>query len=155
MEHPNEWHQVPPEEVLKHHEAAPSELRSDVSLAATLANTGRPAEAVEKLHKVIAREPHNIRAFIYLGAILADVGQIEEALENMRWAVRLAPDDFTAHWGLGFMLHKYGHREEARVELNAVVSLVNKPTEDTIRDKYQLANEQFFANEAQKLLDTL
>ena len=152
---PNKWQRVPPEELLAHHESAPSELRSNVSLAAALAGTGKTAEVLEKLYEVIMLDPKNARAFSVLGAIQADRGQKEEALEAMRQAVRLAPDDYASHWGLGFMLHKYGQREEARVELAAVVSLVNKAAEDMTIDKIQLVNQRFFASEAQKLLDTL
>ena len=143
LESPNEWQRVPPEEVLAHHESASPGLRSDVSFAAALAGTGKTAEALEKLYEVITLDPKNARAFSVLGAIQADRGQKEEALEAMRQAVRLAPDDYAFHWGLGFMLHKYGQREEARVELAAVVSLVNKAAEDITIDKIQ------------QLLDTL
>ncbi len=152
---PSEWHRITPEEMLKHYEATPPELRSDVSLAAALSGTGRKAEALEKLHEVIALDPKNARAFELMGAIQADMGQEEEALKSMREAVRVAPNDFASHWGLGFMLHKFGQPEEAKVELAAVVSLVNESAEDATRDKSQLVSERFFANEAQKLLDTL
>lgn len=141
--------------MLEHYEAAPPELRSDVSLAAALAGTGKTAEALEKLHEVIALDPKNAQAFNMLGAIQADMSQEEEAIESMRQAVRIAPDDFSSHWGLGFMLHKYGHQEEAKVELATVVSLVNNSAEDTTRDRSQLVSERFFASEAQKMLDAL
>ena len=67
-----------------------------VNLAATLAETAGPAEAIAALREAIAQQPENAEAHIALGTLLLQAGSEEEAVAAYEKALAVAPRATTA-----------------------------------------------------------
>lgn len=79
----------------------PEDARRLYYFALLLAETGRPAEAAERLRAVLAREPENLPALVRLGHAELEQGRNEAARDAFERASKLDPRAAAAHDGLG------------------------------------------------------
>lgn len=67
------------------------DLRDNVAVA--LLASGRPAEAIPDLERIVAADPSHQRAQFHLGVALKAVGRRAEAAHALERALALRPDD--------------------------------------------------------------
>jgi len=75
--------------------------------------TGRRAESVETLRKVVALDPNSADAHMNLGIALGDDNDLQGALDQFSEAARLTPDSAMAHYNRGRVLYALHRNEEA------------------------------------------
>jgi arylsulfatase A-like enzyme len=62
--------------------------------------TGRPAEGVEPLRRLLSRNPRNVPALLALGMCYLGAGQADQAVNAGRRALAIRPDDDLVHFNL-------------------------------------------------------
>jgi tetratricopeptide (TPR) repeat protein len=83
------------------------------SLAQVFFRTGRLAESVQMLERVVAREPESFQAFSDLGAALQESGERDRAIEAYRRSIALNPGFAIVHFNLGTALKQQGDTADA------------------------------------------
>jgi choline-sulfatase len=79
--------------------------------------TGRPAEGIEPLQRLISRNPSNVPALLALGLCYLGTGQADKAVDTDRRALEIRPDDDLVQFNLANALAVLGERKpEARPE---------------------------------------
>jgi tetratricopeptide (TPR) repeat protein len=101
----------------------PNYIPARMSLADSLADTGKNAEAVIEYRKVLQLDPECEDAHCNLACALAAQGQNAEALAQLREALRLSPSDASAHCNLGNLLTEQGQLDAAAAEYRAALRL--------------------------------
>ena len=82
--------------------------------ARTLADQGRPAEALPWCDRWIESNKLDASAHYLRGVILLELADREQARRSFQRAVYLQPDLVMAHYALGTLAHALGEREQAR-----------------------------------------
>jgi Tfp pilus assembly protein PilF len=103
----------------------PNYIPARMSLADSLADDGKNAEAAIEYRKVLQLDPGDEDAHCNLACALAAQGQTAEALAQLQQALRLRPSDASAHCNLGNLLTDQGKLDEAAAEYRA--ALRSKP----------------------------
>jgi len=89
----------------------------DASVRYTLAllqeGTGRVAEAIAEVRRVLALQPRNDEAQALLGRLLASSGKVEEGIAAIRTAISLRPQYWRHHLSLGGAFYDAGRYAEA------------------------------------------
>jgi protein O-GlcNAc transferase len=88
-----------------------------------LAETGRLAEAIEHLRRVIEIEPDYAGGHNNLGAALARSGALDDALLHLEKAVALAPQDFECRYNFGRALAAKSRFADAAIQLEEAAKL--------------------------------
>jgi tetratricopeptide (TPR) repeat protein/tRNA A-37 threonylcarbamoyl transferase component Bud32 len=101
----------------------PDQPLTRFALARLYQGTGRPDEAIEELHRLLALRPGNDDAHRVLGDILLAKGRNEEALGELSKAVELRPDYWENHRILGRAYYQLGRYPEAVRALTRVTEL--------------------------------
>jgi tetratricopeptide (TPR) repeat protein len=99
----------------------PNYIPARMSLADSLADEGKNAEAAIEYRKVLQQDPDEEDAHCNLACALAAQGQTAEALEQLRQALRLNPWDASAHCNLGNLLVEQGQLDQAAAEYRAAL----------------------------------
>lgn len=102
---------------------APDVAPVRLSLGVTLTNSGRNAEAVQELQRVLAARPNDDEARRYLGKALAALGRLDEAVAEWRKALAARPNNWQALHDMGralFQGARYGEAEAAYQQLLAL-----------------------------------
>ena len=82
------------------------------NLALVLGRMGRPAEALELLDDIFAREPEDIGHWNLKAATLGRLGDFEEAIELYEGVLEQAPDQPRVWLSYGHMLKTIGRQAE-------------------------------------------
>lgn len=90
--------------------------------------TGRPADGIEPLKRLLARNPENVPALLALSMCYLGAGRTESAVEADRRALAIAPEDDLVHFNLANALAMQGQASpaalaEARVHYERAVQL--------------------------------
>jgi len=90
--------------------------------------TGRPAEGIEPLKRLLGRNPENVPALLSLAMCYLGAGMTESAVEADRQALEIAPDDDLVHFNLANALAMLGQTSpaalaEARLHYERAVQL--------------------------------
>jgi tetratricopeptide (TPR) repeat protein/TolB-like protein/tRNA A-37 threonylcarbamoyl transferase component Bud32 len=101
----------------------PDQPLTRFALARLYQGTGRPDEAIEELHRLLALQPGNDDAHRVLGDILLAKGRNEEALGELSKAVELRPDYWENHRILGRAYYQLGRYPDAVRALTRVTEL--------------------------------
>ena len=99
----------------------PDDVISYNNLAITLANLGRPQEAIELLEKTIPLKPD--RAHSNLSVLLNQLSRTQEAIQHAEEALKLNPDAADAHNNLANALAKAGRKQEAIEQYQMAIRL--------------------------------
>ena len=83
------------------------------SLAQAYFRSGKLAEAIEMLERVVAREPDSFQAFSDLGAAYQESGVLDRAIEAYRRSITLNPGLAVVHFNLGTAFKQLGDTVEA------------------------------------------
>jgi tetratricopeptide (TPR) repeat protein len=83
------------------------------SLAQAYFRSGKLAEAVEMLERVVATQPNSFQAFSDLGAAYQESGLLERAIEAYRRSIELNPDLAVVHFNLGTACKQLGGTADA------------------------------------------
>jgi Flp pilus assembly protein TadD len=83
---------------------APSDIRALSSLAVIDARCGRPAQARERLRRVVALDPKLAHAWRNLAAVCQELGRWDETAGALRRVTELEPSDMEARFGLAAAL---------------------------------------------------
>ena len=78
------------------------------SLAQVYFRSGKLAEAIQMLERVVARQPGSFQAFSDLGAVLQESGELDRAIEAYRRSIELNPGVAIVHFNLGTALKRQG-----------------------------------------------
>jgi type IV pilus assembly protein PilF len=70
--------------------------------------TGRPAEGIEPLRRLLSRNPRNVPALLALAVCFLGSGQVDRAVRAGRRALALEPDDDLVHFNLANALAAAG-----------------------------------------------
>jgi tetratricopeptide (TPR) repeat protein len=101
----------------------PDQPLTRFALARLYQGTGRPKEAIEELHRLLALQPSNDDAHRTLGDLLFAQGRREEGLAEMKKAIDLHPDYGENHRVLGRSYFQLGRYADARAEFARVTQL--------------------------------
>jgi serine/threonine protein kinase/Flp pilus assembly protein TadD len=101
----------------------PDQPLTRFALARLYQGTGRPDEAIEELHRLLASQPGNDDAHRVLGDILLSKSRNDEALEELSKAVELRPDYWENHRILGRAYYQLGRYGDAARSLTRVTEL--------------------------------
>ena len=93
------------------------------NLALLLAQTGRPAAAIEEYTKALDRDPMHADARMNLAATLARQGRLDQAGRELMTLLDQDPDNAIARTNLGLVLLQQGRTDRARAELEAALRL--------------------------------
>jgi len=74
---------------------------------------GRPTQAAEAFHDVLARDPDHTDALLLLGILAHEAGRNTQAEELISRAVSIAPDNAVYHYNLALVRTTLGRRDEA------------------------------------------
>lgn len=88
-----------------------------------LLKENRPAEAVQRLQKVLLSDPENFEALHYMGIARGQQGLLDEAENYLRRALGIRPDSALIRYHLGYVLYRKGALEEARWNLEEALRL--------------------------------
>jgi Flp pilus assembly protein TadD len=99
----------------------PNYIPARMSLADSLADDGKNAEAAVEYRKVLQLDPGDEDARCNLACALAAQGQTAEAMTQLQLALRLRPSDASAHCNLGNLLTDQGKLDEAAAEYRAAL----------------------------------
>lgn len=94
-----------------------------LALGLSLVNSGRNAEAVQELQRVLAARPNDDEARRYLGRALAALGRLDEALGEWRRALSTRPNNWQALSDMGRALFEARRFEEAEAAYRQLVAL--------------------------------
>jgi uncharacterized protein (TIGR02466 family) len=83
------------------------------SLAQAYYRSGKVAEAVEVLERVVVQQPDSFQAYSDLGAVLQESGELERAVEAYRRAIGLNSGLAIVHFNLGTALKQQGFTADA------------------------------------------
>ena len=113
------------------------------SLAQVYFRSGRLAEAIRMLERVVAREPGSFQAFSDLGATLQEFGELDRAIEAYRRSVELNPSLAIVHFNLGTALKQQGGTADAIacVEKAVAMDAAQASYSATLAGYYLEANE--------------
>ncbi len=100
----------------------PRSSEAQTQLAARLAETGQPTEAVAAARKAVALDPLSRSALMSLAKSLRRVGKLEEAEQQYRAVTQLYPDFSEAGYELGMTLVEAGHLDRAEPWLKAAAA---------------------------------
>jgi arylsulfatase A-like enzyme/Tfp pilus assembly protein PilF len=75
--------------------------------------TGRPADGIEPLRRLLSRNPENVPALLALAMCYLGSGRVESAVETDRRALAIAPDDDLVHFNLANALAIQGRSSPA------------------------------------------
>jgi tetratricopeptide (TPR) repeat protein len=103
----------------------PHYIPARMSLADSLADSGRNDEAAGEYRKVLQLDPGYADAHCNLACALAAQGKTAEAMTELQEALRLSPSDASTHCNLGNLLMEQGKLDEAADEYRA--ALRSKP----------------------------
>lgn len=91
-----------------------SDAEIETLLGASLCGSGRTAEGIEQLRRVVARRPPHLPAFQELAGQLARAGQLNEAIRTVEAGLVLAPESMDLMVDLGRLLLENNERAKAR-----------------------------------------
>jgi tetratricopeptide (TPR) repeat protein len=93
------------------------------NLALLLAQTGRPAAAIEEYTKALERDPMHADARMNLATTLARQGRLDQAGRELTTLLEQDPDNAVARTNLGLVLLQQGRTDRARAELEAALRI--------------------------------
>ena len=102
--------------------------------------TGADAFAITSFNQAVALDPTNPNLRISLGGVYYALGRYDDAIKVFELAVLSKPDLANAHYNLGIAYREKGSIENAIAQLNAVLSLVAKDSEDYNLVKTEIEN---------------
>jgi tetratricopeptide (TPR) repeat protein len=113
------------------------------SLAQVYFRSGKLAEAIQMLERVVARQPGSFQAFSDLGAVLQESGELDRAIEAYRRSIELNPGVAIVHFNLGTALKRQGGTAEAiaRVEKAVAMDAAQASYSATLAGYYLEAND--------------
>ena len=94
-----------------------------LALGLSLVNSGRNAEAVQQLQRVLAARPNDDEARRYLGRALAALGRLDEALGEWRRALSTRPNNWQALSNMGAALYTAARYDDAIAVYRDLVAL--------------------------------
>jgi serine/threonine protein kinase/tetratricopeptide (TPR) repeat protein len=103
--------------------AYPADLWANHWLAAELAASGRPAEAIRYYTAALVLRPDNPGIYLNRGNALFEAGEVDAAIADARQCVALAPRYAVAHNNLGRALCAKGCLDEAIAECRQAIRL--------------------------------
>ena len=83
------------------------------SLARAYFRSGKLAEAIEMLERVVATQPDSFQAFSDLGAAYQESGALDRAIEAYRRSIELNPGLAVVHFNLGTAFKQLGNTADA------------------------------------------
>ena len=92
-------------------------------LGKALLELGKPAKAVEALHKALGQDPQDVGAHVGLGRAYMQLKQYEDAAASYTKAIELAPDDSRGHYGMAMVSRNLGRAEDAKLSLQKFTAL--------------------------------
>ena len=101
----------------------PALPEAQITVARILRETGRPAEAVPILRKVVEKEPGNAEAVAMLAAVLESSGEFRASEENWRRLVQLRPTSWGSRMSFGGFLFHRSRYDEAVGEYERAIQL--------------------------------
>ncbi|MFH1971519.1 MAG: tetratricopeptide repeat protein [Patescibacteria group bacterium] len=101
--------------------------------------------AIETYSQAVALDPINPLTRISLGGVYYSLGRYDEAIRVFELAVIAKPDYANAHYNLAVALRDKGDVQNALIQMELVLSLVDKDTPD-----YELARKEIEALEAKQ-----
>ena len=88
-------------------------MNKHLTKARTLAQSGRLAEATERVTRVCRKEPGNADAWFMRGILLTNAGRFGEAVDCLHKVVTLQPGNALGHFNLGNTLAALGMLDDA------------------------------------------
>ena len=113
--------------------AARQQVAPLLALAASLLQSGRPADAIAPLREAALLEPFNPTIQHDLGLACLEVGNVADAIAAFRWAVASDPRYADAHFRLGIASEKRGDIAGAIVAYDRATQLLPSLTEAWFR----------------------
>jgi tetratricopeptide (TPR) repeat protein len=103
-------------------------------LGYALAQSGRPAQALDYYYKALKLEPNNIFVHGCLVLALADMGKTDEAIEHCRIVLAARPNDVEMHNNLGIFLRAKDKLDEASESFKKAIQIDPnfKPARDNL-----------------------
>ena len=101
---------------------------------------GADAFAIQTFSQAVALDPTNPNLRIALGGVYYALGRYDEAVRAFELGVLSKPDLANGHYNLAIALREKGNLEDAIAQLNAVLSLVEKDSEDYNLVKTEIEN---------------
>jgi tetratricopeptide (TPR) repeat protein len=101
----------------------PDNVQVRFSLALTLAGTGRNAEAMNELQRVLAAQPNHDDARVESARILAGQGRIDDAIVEFNRAIAVRPQYWGHYNALGRSLLQAARYAEAEAAFRKVIEL--------------------------------
>ncbi|MEZ5419522.1 MAG: tetratricopeptide repeat protein [Vicinamibacterales bacterium] len=102
---------------------APDVAPVRLALGVSLTSSGRNAEAILELQRVLAVQPANDEARRYLGRALSAMGRMDEALAEWRKALAARPNNWQALSDMGLALFQRARMTEAEAVYRQLVEL--------------------------------
>jgi serine/threonine-protein kinase len=96
---------------------------AQITFARILRATGRPAEAVPILRKVLEKEPGHAEAVALLAAALEGAGDVAGSEATWRRLVDMRPTSWAGHMGFGGFFFNQSRYEEAAAEYQRAIKL--------------------------------
>lgn len=96
---------------------------TQITIARVLRATGRPAEALPLLRKVLEKDPGHVEALATLASALQATGGSAGAEATWRHLVELRPTSWASHTSLGGFLFHQSRYEEAAAEYQRAIKL--------------------------------
>jgi len=101
--------------------------------------------AIQTYSQAVALDPINPLTRISLGGVYYSLGRYDEAIRAFELAVIAKPDYANAHYNLAVALREKGDTQNAIIQMELVLSLVDKDSPD-----YEVARKEIAALEAKK-----
>jgi len=111
----------------------PQNDRAHFNLGRSLAQAGRPGEALAPLREAIRLAPQDAAYRLELGNAFLALGRTDEAAQTYADALRLHPDNADLHYSLGLVLRQRGQNVEAADEFAR--SLQRDPDREDCQEK--------------------
>ncbi len=93
------------------------------SLALTLAGTGRNAEAMEELQRVLTAQPNHDEARVEMARMLAGQGRVDDAITEFKKAIAVRPNYWGHYNAMGRSMLQAARYDEAEAAFRKVIEL--------------------------------
>ena len=131
-------------------ELDPESAAAHYNLGASLARSGRFAEAESHLRAALEKNP-NTQTYTALGIVLWQQGRVDEAIANLRAAIEADPNNAAAYDQLGTILIQQGKLEEAASTYRDLIR--NRPSAAAHQELAQVLTRLGRTDEARKEME--
>ncbi len=106
-----------------------------ISLALLLENEGKKGEAIDRLEKLLLRNPNNAVVLFHLGRLYYNDGKIDKAIAQFLSALNLNPEYSDARYSLAIAYERQGRTDEALEQLEIVLAV--NPGNEEVKERIE------------------